>query len=178
MTRRTRRGVAVGDLVALVAILAVYLLIAAALFSVFAEPVDRRIPGDLPAEHIDWAGMTWPTTTTTSTTVPPPVAPSAAPQPEPPARDEAPQAHEDASPPLGQGMAARLSRIRACESGGNYAYDDGTYTGAYNYLDSTWRAAGGSTARAADASPAEQDRVTADYIAAGNIDKWPVCGRR
>ncbi|MAE63570.1 MAG: transglycosylase, partial [Phycisphaeraceae bacterium] len=41
-------------------------------------------------------------------------------------------------------MAAELSSIRQCESGGNYSYNDGQFYGAYNFDLSTWHAAGGT----------------------------------
>jgi len=89
--------------------------------------------------------------------------------------------HESTSPRLGGSSGGgsqpggELASIRACESGSNYRYNDGTFQGAYNYTPETWRAAGGSTATADQASPAEQDAVTASYIAAGNRGAWPHC---
>lgn len=127
----------------------------------------------------DMAATATSTTYTTTTTAPPVVDASSAPE----ASDglhsgigEAPSNHEDASPPLGGSTAGgTLASIRACESGGDYGYDDGTYHGAYNYDNATWAEAGGSTATADQASPAEQDAVTAAFIASGHRGRWPDC---
>lgn len=49
------------------------------------------------------------------------------------------------------------SKIRQCESGGNYSINTGNgYYGAYQFDLGTWRSVGGS-GRPSDASPAEQD---------------------
>lgn len=68
--------------------------------------------------------------------------------------------HEATSPALGERSAGGTlspggtwACIRAHESGGNYAEHGG---GAYQFLDSTWQAMGG-TGSAQNASPAEQD---------------------
>jgi hypothetical protein len=69
-----------------------------------------------------------------------------------------------------------LSSIRGCESGGNYSTNTGNgFSGAYQFDNQTWRAAGGSTAEAWQASPAEQDRVAAGWIASGHRGAWPNC---
>lgn len=116
-----------------------------------------------------------PTTTVPLTTTT--VEPTTTAVTEPPTTEAQPVVnHEEESPPLGGGYAGgTLESIRNCESGGNYGYDDGLFSGAYNYLDSTWQAAGGSTARAAEASPAEQDAVTLAYIESGHRGEWPNC---
>jgi hypothetical protein len=75
----------------------------------------------------------------------------------------------------GGGGGGDLASIRACESGGNYGTNTGNgYGGAYQFDQSTWTAAGGSGSPAS-ASPAEQDRVAAGWIAAGHRDAWPNC---
>jgi hypothetical protein len=68
-----------------------------------------------------------------------------------------------------------LASIRACESGGNYQTNTGNgFYGAYQFDQSTWRAAGG-TGTPNTASPAEQDRVAAGWIASGHRNAWPNC---
>lgn len=68
-----------------------------------------------------------------------------------------------------------LASIRACESGGNYAINTGNgYYGAYQFDVQTWQAAGGS-GMPHTASPAEQDRVAASWIAKGHRGAWPNC---
>lgn len=71
-----------------------------------------------------------------------------------------------------------LEAIAACESGGNYRAVDpsGTYTGAYQFDDQTWRSVGG-TGRAGDASLSEQDQRAARLHAERGAAPWPVCGR-
>ncbi len=60
-----------------------------------------------------------------------------------------------------------LNAIKTHESGGNYQiYNQSglsNASGAYQFLGSTWRGLGGSTAAAAQASPAEQDRIARSY---------------
>jgi len=74
------------------------------------------------------------------------------------------------------GGSGSLASIRACESGGNYQTNTGNgYSGAYQFDQQTWKAAGGSTEHAYQASPAEQDRVAAGWIAAGHRGAWPNC---
>ncbi len=65
------------------------------------------------------------------------------------------------------GVEAFLSATRQHESGGNYQIRNqsglSNAAGAYQFIGSTWRGLGGSTASAADASPAEQDRIARAY---------------
>lgn len=69
-----------------------------------------------------------------------------------------------------------LYSIRICESGGDYTTNTGNgYSGAYQFDDATWQAAGGSTQSAYQASPEEQDRVAASWIATGHRSAWPNC---
>lgn len=76
----------------------------------------------------------------------------------------------------GGGAGGELASIRACESGGNYATNTHNgFSGAYQFDNQTWKAAGGSTAEAWQASPAEQDRVAAHWIASGHRGAWPNC---
>src|SRR4051794_40539303 len=80
-----------------------------------------------------------------------------------------------ASSSSGGAGGAGLAAIRRCESGGNYSTNTGNgYYGAYQFDQHTWEAAGGSGSPAS-ASPAEQDRAAARWIAAGHRDAWPNC---
>jgi hypothetical protein len=60
-----------------------------------------------------------------------------------------------------------LGAIRQHESGGNYQiYNQSglsNASGAYQFIGSTWKGLGGSTSSAAEASPAEQDRIARAY---------------
>lgn len=60
-----------------------------------------------------------------------------------------------------------LAATRQHESGGNYQAryqgSDSDAAGAYQFISTTWKGVGGSTASAADASPEEQDRVARNY---------------
>jgi len=72
-----------------------------------------------------------------------------------------------------------LSRIAACESGGNprAVSQGGTYRGKYQFDYQTWASVGGSGDPAA-ASEAEQDRRAAILYSRRGAQPWPVCGRR
>lgn len=70
-----------------------------------------------------------------------------------------------------------LYRTRMCESGGDYSTNTGNgFTGAYQFMDSTWRSVGGSTSSAYLASPAEQDYRAAVLYRRSGPGQWPVCG--
>jgi len=72
--------------------------------------------------------------------------------------------------------SGELDSIAQCESGADPSTNTGNgYTGKYQFDDSTWEAAGGSTASAYQASEGEQDRVAARWIAAGHREAWPNC---
>jgi len=69
-----------------------------------------------------------------------------------------------------------LSRVRQCESGGNYAASTGNgFYGAYQFTLGTWQSVGGSGNPAA-ASPAEQDARASALRAQSGSSPWPVCG--
>jgi hypothetical protein len=72
--------------------------------------------------------------------------------------------------------SATLSRIAACESGGNpqAVSADGRYRGKYQFSRATWRAMGGS-GDPAQASEAEQDRMAARLLAEAGTSPWPSC---
>lgn len=64
--------------------------------------------------------------------------------------------------------------IIACESGGDARAQNSSSTasGLYQFINGTWKAYGGSTARAKDASVAEQHRVAARLFAAEGYSPW------
>jgi peptidoglycan hydrolase-like protein with peptidoglycan-binding domain len=78
---------------------------------------------------------------------------------------------------LPAGVRARLSRIAACESGGNprAISPGGRYRGKYQFSRATWRGLGG-TGDPAQASEAEQDRLAAQLLAQSGTSPWPNCG--
>jgi hypothetical protein len=110
--------------------------------------------------------------------VPPPPQPKASPPVDVPAESvpEVGSAGGGAVSASSGGAGGDLASIRACESGGNYSTNTGNgYSGAYQFDDATWQAAGGSTQSAHQASPAEQDRVASNWIASGHRSAWPNC---
>lgn len=71
---------------------------------------------------------------------------------------------------------AWLARVRACESGGNYAINTGNgFYGAYQFTLSSWVAVGGSGYPHL-ASPAEQDHRALRLRAIQGTGAWPNCG--
>lgn len=73
-------------------------------------------------------------------------------------------------------VPAELEAIAQCESGGDYSTNTGNgFYGAYQFDQGTWQAAGGSTATADQASPAEQDAVAQSWIDSGHRAAWPNC---
>lgn len=73
---------------------------------------------------------------------------------------------------------AWLASVRWCESRDDYGAVDptGTYTGAYQFDDPTWRSVGGTTSRAMHAARVEQDfRAVVLRLRRGTAP-WPVCG--
>ncbi len=69
------------------------------------------------------------------------------------------------------------ARLRACESGGNYANKSNPrYRGAYQFSYGTWRSVGGS-GDPADASPEEQDARARALQQRSGWGQWPVCSR-
>lgn len=90
-------------------------------------------------------------------------------------------ARPPAQPPAGVQTAragSTLSRIAACESGGNPRAigGGGAFRGKYQFTYSTWRSVGGSGDPAA-APEAEQDQRAAALYARSGSSPWPVCGR-
>jgi len=69
------------------------------------------------------------------------------------------------------------SRLRACESGGDYSINTGNgYYGAYQFDLSTWRGLGFS-GYPHQASPATQDAAAAKLQAQRGWQPWPSCSR-
>lgn len=81
---------------------------------------------------------------------------------------------------------AGLSRLRACESGGNYSAvsRNGLYRGAYQFHRGTWNSVAGKFyphlrgVDPASAAPFDQDRMTRALWSTGGPRNWPVCSRR
>lgn len=65
-------------------------------------------------------------------------------------------------------------QIARCESGGSASAQNSSSSasGLYQFIDSTWKAYGGSTARAKDASVSEQRRVAERAFAAEGYSPW------
>lgn len=73
-------------------------------------------------------------------------------------------------------FAAALAKLRACESGGNYANKNNpSYRGAYQYSYSTWGNRYGIY-DPADASPAQQDQAARETYVRRGWQPWPHCG--
>jgi hypothetical protein len=70
------------------------------------------------------------------------------------------------------------ARLRACESGGNYAANTGNgFYGAYQFSLSTWQAIGyGGYPH--EAAPAVQDEAARRLQARSGWGQWPACSRR
>lgn len=67
--------------------------------------------------------------------------------------------------------------LAQCESGGNWHIYGPLYSGGLQFLDSTWRAVGG-TGRAADAPIAEQIERARTLVSGSGWSPWPVCSRK
>ena len=82
---------------------------------------------------------------------------------------------QDSSPPPSSGDAAHSALgicIRNAEEGGSYAWGPGNGGGAYQFLLSTWERYGGAASEYGAASPAYQDRIFDNAIAAGGASNW------
>jgi len=76
------------------------------------------------------------------------------------------------------GASGGWAALRDCESGGDYTMDSGNgFYGAYQFMQGTWEAVGG-TGNPAQASPAEQDKRAAILMEQSGAGQWPVCGPR
>lgn len=71
-----------------------------------------------------------------------------------------------------------LARVRACESGGDYAINTGNgFYGAYQFTLQTWRGVGGR-GMPHKAGRLEQDFRAVRLLHVQGRGAWPVCGRR
>lgn len=81
-----------------------------------------------------------------------------------------------ATAPASAATGGTLARIKACESGGSYrAYNASSgASGAYQFLNSTWRGlpAARGYATAASAPPAVQDRAARQLFASAGSTPW------
>jgi len=69
-----------------------------------------------------------------------------------------------------------LRSTRSCESGGNYrTYTGNGYSGAYQFLPSTWWAVGGKYYPHQN-PPLEQDYRAVVLLQRSGSGQWPVCG--
>ncbi len=81
-----------------------------------------------------------------------------------------------AKPTFGGDFGAALAKLRACESGGNYANKNNpTYRGAYQYSYSTWANKYGIY-DPANATPAQQDQAARETYVRRGWQPWPNCG--
>lgn len=81
-----------------------------------------------------------------------------------------------AKPSFSGGFADALAKLRACESGGNYANKNNPlYRGAYQFSYSTW-ANNYGIYDPADASPAQQDAAARALYERRGWQPWPHCG--
>lgn len=81
-----------------------------------------------------------------------------------------------AKPTFSGDFGAALAKLRACESGGNYANKNNPlYRGAYQYSYSTWANKYGIY-DPADATPAQQDQAARETYLRRGWQPWPHCG--
>lgn len=81
-----------------------------------------------------------------------------------------------AKPSFSGDFAAALAKLRACESGGNYANKNNPlYRGAYQFGYTTWGNKYGIY-DPADASPAQQDAAARELYERRGWQPWPHCG--
>ncbi len=81
-----------------------------------------------------------------------------------------------AKPSFSGDFAAALGKLRACESGGNYANKNNPlYRGAYQFGFTTWGNRYGIH-DPADASPAQQDAAARELYERRGWQPWPHCG--
>lgn len=83
-----------------------------------------------------------------------------------------------AKPSFGGDFGEALAKLRACESGGNYANKKNpTYRGAYQFGYQTW-ANNGGYADPADAPPALQDAAARALYERRGWQPWPSCSKK
>ena len=73
-----------------------------------------------------------------------------------------------------RGYRPWLRSVRMCESGGNYQ-SNGQFSGAYQFLPSTWRSIGGR-GMPHEAAPLEQDYFAVRLRQRDGTSPWPRCG--
>jgi hypothetical protein len=70
------------------------------------------------------------------------------------------------------------AKLRRCESGGRYDINTGNgFSGAYQFLPSTWRGLG-YMGLPHQAPPEVQDEAARKLQARSGWGQWPVCSRR
>ncbi len=93
-----------------------------------------------------------------------------------PSPTPSPTPSPSAAPPPSSGGDAAHSALGICirnaEEGGSYAWGPGNGGGAYQFLLSTWEAYGGAASQYGVASPAYQDQIFDNAIAAGGASNW------
>lgn len=83
-----------------------------------------------------------------------------------------------AAAPANDWMSGALSRLRQCESSGNYGANTGNgYYGAYQFSARTWRSLG-FEGYPHQASPEVQDEAAIALQARDGWGQWPSCSRR
>ncbi len=91
------------------------------------------------------------------------------------AHSPAPSPPPSSAPPVSGGDAAHSSLgvcIRDAEEGGSYAWGPGNGGGAYQFVLGTWERYGGAASEYGSASPAYQDQIFDNAIAAGGASNW------
>lgn len=80
--------------------------------------------------------------------------------------------------PVSDWMSGALSRLRQCESNGNYGTNTGNgYYGAYQFSPRTWQSLG-FEGYPHQASPGVQDEAAIALQARDGWGQWPACARR
>ena len=80
--------------------------------------------------------------------------------------------------PASAASSGDFARLRACESGGNYATNTGNgFYGAYQFDSRTWHGLGYS-GLPSDAAPGTQDAAAATLQSQRGWQPWPACSRK
>ena len=83
--------------------------------------------------------------------------------------------------PAQAASASDWDRVAKCESGGNWAINNGNgYSGGLQFTSSTWKAYGGTAYApvAAQATRVEQIAVAENVLAGQGWHAWPVCSKK
>jgi len=96
------------------------------------------------------------------------------------APSEPKQSSEGSTANYSDGDWGKWTPILACESGGNWAYNDGTYYGGLNFARGTWTSyGGGAYASTADqATPSQQIEIAEKVLIGQGWGAWPACSRK